>query len=92
MGRSGAVAQWLSDRLTLSILGWTLACAVFLVIGIATPVHMRYYLASIPVFAVVAGFGASAGWSVGGSRRAVAAALLGWGLLEGVRGWWLAIG
>jgi len=83
---------WLSDRLTLSILGWTLACAVFLIIGIATPVQMRYYLASIPVFAVVAGFGASAGWSVGGSRRAVATALLGWGLLEGVRGWWLAIG
>ena len=36
---------WLSDRLTLSILGWTLACAVFLIIGIATPVQMRYYLA-----------------------------------------------
>ena len=83
--------MWLSDRLTLSILGWTLACGVFLIIGIATPVQMRYYLASIPVFAVVAGFGASAGWSVGGSRRAVATALLGWGLLEGVRGWWLAI-
>lgn len=83
---------WRSDRLTLSILGWTLACAVFLVIGIATPVQMRYYLASIPVFAVVAGLGASAGWSVGGSQRAVAAALLAWGLVEGVRGWWLAIG
>jgi hypothetical protein len=53
---------------------------------------MRYYLASIPVFAVVAGFGASAGWSAGGSQRAVAAALLAWGLVEGVRGWWLAIG
>ena len=83
---------WRSDRLTLSILGWTLACAVFLVIGIATPVQMRYYLASIPVFAVVAGLGASAGWSVGGSQRAVTAALLAWGLVEGVRGWWLAIG
>ena len=81
-----------SDRLSLSILGWTLACAVFLVIGIATPAQMRYYLASIPVFAVVAGFGASAGWSAGGSQRAVAAALLAWGLVEGVRGWWLAIG
>ena len=84
--------DWRSDRLTLSILGWTLACAVFLVIGIATPAQMRYYLASIPVFAVVAGLGASAGWSVGGSQRAVAAALLAWGLVEGVRGWWLAIG
>ena len=84
--------DWRSDRLTLSILGWTLACAVFLVIGIATPAQMRYYLASIPVFAVVAGLGASAGWSVGGSQRAVTAALLAWGLVEGVRGWWLAIG
>ena len=53
---------------------------------------MRYYLASIPVVALVAGLGASAAWSAGGSARAVAGALLAWALLEGVFGWWATIG
>jgi hypothetical protein len=81
-----------ADRLALSILGWALACTAFLVLGVVTPVDMRYYLASIPILAVVAGFGASAGWSAGGTARVAAAALLTWGLVEGVRGWWTAIG
>jgi hypothetical protein len=91
----GGRALWrraAADRLTLSILGWSLACVAFLALGILTPVDMRYYLASIPVLAVLAGYGASAGWSTGGLARAAAGVLLGWGLIEGVRGWWRVIG
>jgi hypothetical protein len=80
------------DRLSLAIGGWTLACGAFLALGILTPVDMRYYLAAIPVVALVAGLGASAAWSAGGSARAVAGALLAWALLEGVFGWWATIG
>jgi hypothetical protein len=91
----GARVLWQSgqpDRLSLSILGWALACTGFLILGIVSPVDMRFYLASIPVLSIVAGFGASAGWSAGGRARVAAAALLAWGLVEGVRGWWMALG
>ena len=78
--------------LTLATAGWALACTAFLVLGVVTPVDMRYYLASMPVIAMVAGFGASAAWAAGGAARAISAALLAWALLEGIRGWWTTIG
>ena len=37
-----------TDRLTLALTGWILSCAVFLVIGVLTPVDMRHYLAAVP--------------------------------------------
>jgi hypothetical protein len=95
LGVWGAIVLWRQtqgDRLALSIAGWALACVAFLVLGVVTPVDMRYYLASIPVIALVSGFGASAGWSSGGSARVTAGALLAWALLEGVVGWWTTIG
>jgi hypothetical protein len=76
----------------LSTLGWTSACAAFLVLGIITPFAVRYYLALVPVVALAAGVGASAGWSAGGSSRVIATILLVWSLVDGVRGWWSAIG
>jgi hypothetical protein len=91
----GGRARWKhrqSDRLTLSILGWTAACMGFLVLGIVTPFGVRYYVALLPVVAIAAGFGASAGWTAGGYSRIAATVLLAWGLVEGVRGWWTAIG
>jgi hypothetical protein len=83
----GIVALWRrgpSDRLVLSTAGWCLACAAFLVIGILTPVDMRYYLASIPAVAILAAVGASAGWKSGGYARLAAAALLAWAVMIGV--------
>jgi hypothetical protein len=72
----GAGVMWRTartDRLTLAIAGWTLACLAFLVLGVLTPVDMRYYLAAIPVIAIVAGTGASAAWRHGGRSRVAAA-------------------
>jgi hypothetical protein len=91
----GARALWLRcgrRPLTLAVSGWGLACAAFFVLGIVTPVDMRYYLASIPAIALAAGYGASAGWYAGGAARAASVALLAWALVEGVRGWWSTIG
>ena len=93
---AGGVAAWARrpsrSRLALAVGGWGLACFAFLVLGIVTPVDMRYYLAAIPAAAIVAGLGASAGWSAGGYVRAASLVLLAWAMLEGVSGWWAAIG
>src|SRR4029453_7524847 len=64
------------DRGTLAILGWGAACVFFLVVGILTPVDMRYYLASIPALAVAGSAGASWLWTAGALDRTAAAALL----------------
>ena len=92
----GGLAAWWRrpspDRLPLAIAGWALTCFAFMVLGIVTPVDMRYYLAAIPAVAVAAGVGASAGWSAGGYVRLGSVAVLGWAVLGGVMGWWAAIG
>jgi hypothetical protein len=66
------------DRATLAVLGWTVTCMLFFVIGIVTPVDMRYYLAAIPAFAVAGGAGASWLWTAGTPHRFAAIGLLGW--------------
>ena len=85
-GRSAAA------RLPLAMLGWALACLAFLVLGILTPVDMRYYLGAVPAVAMSAGLGASAGWAAGGYVRLGSVALLAWSVLEGLSGWWAPIG
>jgi hypothetical protein len=74
------------DRLTLSLFGWSLSCALFFAIGIGTPVDMRYYLAAIPAFAITAAAGASWMWTTGGASRGVAVALLLWAAWTGITG------
>ena len=80
------------DRVALTVGGWAAACVSFLLIGILTPVDMRYYLAAIPAVALAAAFGASVGWARGGGARAAVVALLLWTLVDGVRGWWSTLG
>ncbi len=87
----GTVLLWqrgARDRVTLTVAGWMVACLLFLVIGILTPVDMRHYLAVIPAVAIIAALGASIAWSNGGWQRVAAAVLLAWAVLVGVRGWW----
>jgi hypothetical protein len=84
--------QGARDRLTLSIAGWGAACALFLAIGILTPVDMRYYLAAIPAVAILAAVGAAASWKAHGRERQAAAALLLWALWIAFRTWWTTLG
>jgi len=71
------------DRATLAVLGWTAACALFFIIGIVTPVDMRYYLAVIPALAVAGGAGASWLWTAGTPHRVAAIGLLAWAAASG---------
>ena len=53
--RWGAALLWqrgARDRTSLAAAGWLLTCGLFLVLGILTPVDMRYYLAAIPALAL----------------------------------------
>lgn len=80
------------DRLTLTIAGWLLACLAFLIVGILTPVDMRYYLAAVPGVALLETAGAAAAWRSGPRWRAVAVCLLAAAVVTGVRAWWSVLG
>jgi hypothetical protein len=79
------------DRLTLTVAGWSLTCGAFLLMGVLTPVDMRYYVAALPAVAIVAAAGASAGWSAGGMWRAATVALLAWSTWLGLETWWTTL-
>jgi hypothetical protein len=79
------------DGLTLVTAAWALACFVFLVIGVLTPVDMRYYLAAIPALALAGGMGASWLSESGGAGRAMAIALLAWAAVVGLWSWWTVL-
>ena len=81
--------------LTLTTAGWVLTCrALFLVLGILTPVDMRYYLAAIPVVAIAAGAGRQRRHGPrAGTHASLAAALLAaWRCVGVVRAWWATLG
>jgi hypothetical protein len=87
----GIVDRWrraARDRLTLAVAAWGLTCTAFLILGVLTPLDMRYYLAAVPPIALLAALGASWGWRERGAARLSAAALLGWILWTGVETWW----
>jgi hypothetical protein len=80
------------DRVTLTSAGWVLSCLAFFTLGILTPVDMRYYLAAVPVVALVAAIGGAIAWTEGRRRRLTAAALLAWSVVVAVRAWWSTLG
>ena len=87
----GAHALWrrgARDRLTLTVAGWALTCGLFLLMGVLTPVDMRYYLAALPAISIAVAAGASMGWTGSWRSRLATAALLAWIVLLGVETWW----
>lgn len=85
------------DRLTLALSGWTLSCLAFLVLGIVTPVDMRYYLAAVPAIAIAAAYGAAWAWQEGWPLyrtmwRAIAAVFLAGTVWTGFHTWWRTLG
>ena len=85
-------ARAAADRLSLTVAGWLAACAAFLLLGVLTPVDMRYYLAAVPAVAILAAHGAARAWQPRGWWRAAVAAALGWIVITGVRTWWNTLG
>jgi hypothetical protein len=91
----GAALLWrrgVRDRTSLAAAGWILTCGLFLMLGILTPVDMRYYLAVIPALALVGAAGSAIAWTSGGFSRAIAVALLGWTVVIALRSWWDTLG
>jgi hypothetical protein len=90
---AGATDRWrrgARDRLSLAVLAWALACGLFLIVGVFTPMDMRYYLAATPVVAVMAASGASWGWQSGTYWRMFTVLLLSWAIWVAVESWWHA--
>ena len=91
--RCGANADRLTSR-------WAAGCwraSLFLVIGVLTPVDMRYYLAALPAVAIAAGYGAAWAWSEGWPPhralwRVTAALFLAGTISTGFHAWWNALG
>jgi hypothetical protein len=97
LGAARIALERAADRLTLTLAGWILSCALFLVIGVLTPVDMRYYLAAVPAVAIAAGYGAAWAWSEGWSRhrtiwRLTTAAFLAGTISTAFHNWWNALG
>lgn len=91
----GATDLWrrgARDRSTLAVTGWLVACGLFLLLGILTPVDMRYYLAAIPALAVLGAVGAASGWADGGALRIAAVLLLSGSIYAGLHAWWSTLG
>jgi hypothetical protein len=91
-----AVGCWwmrtLRDRLALAIGGWGLSCALFMAIGILTPMDMRYYLAAVPLIALTAAYGASRAWQQSAAWRGAAIIMLASAVAAGINNWWGALG
>lgn len=75
------------DRLGLALAAWLLTSAAFMVLGLITPIDMRYYLAAFPAVAMLAGVGAAWMWRSGTAARLAATALLGWIVFVATRDW-----
>jgi hypothetical protein len=91
----GAAILWTRgarDRASLATAGWILTCGLFLVLGILTPVDMRYYLAAIPALALFAAIASSSAWTSGGPARVIALTLLAGAVFVALGAWWSRLG
>ena len=78
-------------RLRLLLLAWAGTSVVFLVVGILTPIDLRYHFAAFPALAVAAGFTCAWAWQHGIVPRAAAALMIGAGAWEGISQWMRAL-
>lgn len=86
-GTAWLVRRQQRDRLSLVLLAWSVGCGGFLVLGILTPIDMRYYLAFFPALALLGGLGAAWLWRGGPARQAAAGILLALVVSRGVWEW-----
>jgi len=75
------------DRLRLVLAAWAGSCLAFLVLGLLTPIELRYYLAAIPVVAMLVGLAWSRVWHRHPRWRIALVALTGWMVWVGAAAW-----
>lgn len=99
MATAGAVLLWRArarDPLSLLLAAWVAACVFFLVVGVLTPVDVRYYLAVAPALSVLA----ARSWELSQNEKwgqspfliLGQAAVFGWVLVAGVWYWFAWFG
>lgn len=82
------VARERAGSPTRTVLGmWLLACLVFLIVGIVTPIDLRHYLAALPVVAVLAGVAVADGWRARGPARLAVGLVALWAAWVGAVSW-----
>lgn len=74
-------------RLTILLLAWAGICLLFLVVGIVTPIELRYHFAAFPALAIAAAFACSWAWRSGIAPRVAISALLAAGVWDGIAQW-----
>jgi hypothetical protein len=70
-----------SSPIQLLVMMWLLACGLFMIVGIITPVDLRHLLAALPVIGILAAIGFAGLWRGGPLLRVAgvaAAAWMGW--------------
>lgn len=77
------------DPLSLMLWAWTGTCAVFFVLGVLTPIDLRYYLALFPALTVLAARAVTDGWQAGPSARLWIGLVFAWVVWTGAS-YWLA--
>jgi len=71
---------------------WAGTCALFLGVGILTPVEMRYHFAAFPAIALIAAFGWSWAWRSRLPLRICAMLVLCAAVWVGFSGWMVMLG
>ena len=87
-----AARRWRTDSLAATTLAWAGALVGFLVLGVLSPIDLRYYLAGYPLIALAGGLALATGVARGGLTRFIATAAAGWLLVEGAANWWTWLG
>jgi hypothetical protein len=91
LGFASLARRCAADRLARVASVWVGSCAMFLMLGLLTPIDLRYYLAVYPALAVLGAYGL--GWALqrGALAAAVVTALAGWACVSAAQYWlsWL---
>jgi len=94
---AAAIGAWRLSRsaasahLNLLLVAWAGISLGFLVLGVLTPIEMRYHFAAFPALAIAAGFACSWAWRAPVAVRLAMSALLIAGVWDGVAQWLWAL-
>ena len=84
--------RWRGDSLAAIGLAWAVAVLAFLVVGVLSPIDLRYYLAGYPLVALAGGFAVDTAVARGGWHRHLVIALLGVSIVAAALAWWSWLG
>jgi hypothetical protein len=87
IGAAWVVAGKRRDAIVWALAGWATMCVVFILVGVFTPVRMRYFFAAVPAVAILAAAGTGWLWRAGLWGRAAAAGVFAWAGVTAAQAW-----